>query len=87
MERSIALFFMERSIALLELVKKCDRFLAIFDYMERAIGLVDGQGRSLVWDGETRSQLGVIIRIFNYQTFPSCCCIQLVISRYECDIG
>ncbi len=25
------------AIALLELVKKCDRFLAIFDYMERAI--------------------------------------------------
>ncbi|MEZ2237287.1 MAG: hypothetical protein ACBR20_07550 [Microcoleus sp.] len=42
------------AIALLELVKKCDRFLAIFGYMERAIpygiaplhGLVDGQGRS-----------------------------------------
>jgi hypothetical protein len=50
MERLIALFFIERSIALLELVKKCDRFLAIFDYMERAIGLVDGQGRSRVRD-------------------------------------
>jgi hypothetical protein len=30
-----------------------------------------------------RSHLRVIIRVFNYQTFASCCWIQLVISRYE----